>query len=59
MSGSAGEGKAAGNGALTRTNPKIDIEELARKVYALMLNDARLSSHRLGSPRKPGRNGRL
>jgi hypothetical protein len=41
--------------------PKIDLEQLADKVYRLMLEDARLSSHRLGGAKKTvlGRGNRL
>ena len=45
--------------ALGSAKSAIDIESLARKVYNLMLNDARLSSHRHGLPRKPRENSRL
>ena len=61
-SGGAGNGASGGAGSQNAPNPKkssIDIEALARKVYNLMLQDARLSSHRNGSPRRPERNGRL
>ena len=53
-------GNAAQASAKTAA-PKIDLEQLAEKVYRLMLEDARLLTHRQGTPRtaKLGRGGRL
>jgi hypothetical protein len=47
----------SGNAAQTEAKtaaPQIDLEQLAEKVYRLMLEDARLSTHRQGSARKMG-----
>jgi hypothetical protein len=60
MSGDAAQ-PAATQALAKNAAPKIDLEQLADKVYRLMLEDARLSTHRQGSTRKMtlGRSNRL